>query len=335
MPVRKDAAALLAAGDRDTALTDAACLAFMGTTVISGSALAVVIATGRSALFGGLSRAFQWQRPRTRFERGMNSTSWMLMAFTAATVPVSMLVTGIAGGDWLQALLFGVSVAVGLTPEMLPLIVTVCLSRGARTMASGKAIVRRLDAIETLGGMDVLCVDKTGTLTSGVIKLDRAQSMSGLNSPYVLHAAWLTTLIPHTTSNPWDDAIVAVEDDSANDTGDVQVEGGTPFDPIQRRATVIVAKSHHHADSEHTGGSDISETSGAGAGMSGNVSRIMVVVKGAVSEMLPRCDTVMRNGTAEPLTIDDCIRWHDHERIKRSLGWMSPVQYRQSQGTAA
>ena len=223
MPVRKDAAALLAASARDTALTDAACLVFMGTTVISGSALAVVIATGRSALFGGLSRAFQWQRPHTRFERGMNSTSWMLMAFTAVTVPVSMLVTGIASGDWLQALLFGVSVAVGLTPEMLPLIVTVCLSRGARTMASGKAIVRRLDAIETLGGMDVLCVDKTGTLTSGVIKLDRAQSMSGLNSSYVLHAAWLTTLIPHTTSNPWDDAIVAVEGDSANDTGDVQV----------------------------------------------------------------------------------------------------------------
>lgn len=301
MPVRKDAAALLAAGDRDTALTDAACLVFMGTTVISGSALAVVIATGRSALFGGLSRAFQWQRPRTRFERGMNSTSWMLMAFTAVTVPVSMLVTGIAGGDWLQALLFGVSVAVGLTPEMLPLIVTVCLSRGARTMASGKAIVRRLDAIETLGGMDVLCVGKTGTLTSGVIKLDRAQSMSGLNSSYVLHAAWLTTLIPHTTSNPWDDAIVAAEGDSAKDTGDVQVEGGTPFDPIRRRATVIVAKSHHRADREHTGGSDISETSGAGAGTSGNVSRIMVV-KGAVSEMLPRCDTVMRNGTAEPLT---------------------------------
>ncbi len=301
MPVRKDAAALLAAGARDTALTDAACLVFMGTTVISGSALAVVIATGRSALFGGLSRAFQWQRPRTRFERGMNSTSWMLMAFTAVTVPVSMLVTGIASGDWLQALLFGVSVAVGLTPEMLPLIVTVCLSRGARTMASGKAIVRRLDAIETLGGMDVLCVDKTGTLTSGVIKLDRAQSMSGLNSSYVLHAAWLTTLIPHTTGNPWDDAIVAAEGDSANDTGDVQVEGGTPFDPIRRRATVIVAKSHHHADREHTGGSDISETSGAGAGTSGNVSRIMVV-KGAVSEMLPRCDTVMRNGTAEPLT---------------------------------
>ena len=146
---------------------------------------------------------------------------------------------------------------------MLPLIVTVCLSRGARTMASGKAIVRRLDAIETLGGMDVLCVDKTGTLTSGVIKLDRAQSMSGLNSSYVLHAAWLTTLIPHTTSNPWDDAIVAAEGDSANDTGDVQVEGGTPFDPIRRRATVIVAKSHHRADREHTGGSDISETSGA------------------------------------------------------------------------
>ena len=319
MPVRKDAAALLAAGARDTALTDAACLVFMGTTVISGSALAVVIATGRSALFGGLSRAFQWQRPRTRFERGMNSTSWMLMAFTAVTVPVSMLVTGIASGDWLQALLFGVSVAVGLTPEMLPLIVTVCLSRGARTMASGKAIVRRLDAIETLGGMDVLCVDKTGTPTSGVIKLDRAQSMSGLNSSYVLHAAWLTTLFPHTTSNPWDDAIVAVEGDSANDTGDVQVEGGTPFDPIRRRATVIVAKSHHRADREHTGGSDISETSGAGAGTSGNVSRIMVV-KDAVSEMLPRCDTVMRNGTAEPLTdrrLHPLARPRAHQTVAR------------------
>ena len=186
-------------------------------------------------------------------------------------------------------------------------------------MASGKAIVRRLDAIETLGGMDVLCVDKTGTLTSGVIKLDRAQSMSGLNSSYVLHAAWLTTLIPHTTSNPWDDAIVAVEGDSANDTGDVQVEGGTPFDPIRRRATVIVAKSHHHADREHTGGSDISETSGAGAGTSGNVSRIMVV-KDAVSEMLPRCDTVMRNGTAEPLTdrrLHPLARPRAHQTVAR------------------
>ena len=202
---------------------------------------------------------------------------------------------------------------------MLPLIVTVCLSRGARAMASGKAIVRRLDAIETLGGMDVLCVDKTGTLTSGVIKLDRAQSMSGLNSSYVLHAAWLTTLIPHTTSNPWDDAIVAAESDSANDTGDVQVEGGTPFDPIRRRATVIVAKSHHHADREHTGGSDISETSGAGAGTSGNVSRIMVV-KGAVCEMLPRCDTVMRNGTAEPLTdrrLHPLARPRAHQTVAR------------------
>lgn len=202
---------------------------------------------------------------------------------------------------------------------MLPLIVTVCLSRGARAMASGKAIVRRLDAIETLGGMDVLCVDKTGTLTSGVIKLDRAQSMSGLNSSYVLHAAWLTTLIPHTTSNPWDDAIVAVEGDSANDTGDVQVEGGTPFDPRRRRATVIVAKSHHHADREHTGGSDISETSGAGAGTSGNVSRIMVV-KDAVSEMLPRCDTVMRNGTAEPPTdrrLHPLARPRAHQTVAR------------------
>lgn len=203
--------------------------------------------------------------------------------------------------------------------RMLPLIVTVCLSRGARAMASGKAIAQRLDAIETLGGMDVLCVDKTGTLTSGVIKLDRAQSMSGLNSSYVLHAAWLTTLIPHTTSNPWDDAIVAVEGDSANDTGDVQVEGGTPFDPRRRRATVIVAKSHHHADREHTGGSDISETSGAGAGTSGNVSRIMVV-KDAVSEMLPRCDTVMRNGTAEPLTdrrLHPLARPRAHQTVAR------------------
>lgn len=300
MPVRKDAAALLAAGDRDTALTDAACLVFMGTTVISGSALAVVIATGRSALFGGLSRAFQWQRPRTRFERGMNSTSWMLMAFTAVTVPVSMLVTGIAGGDWLQALLFGVSVAVGLTPEMLPLIVTVCLSRGARTMASGKAIVRRLDAIETLGGMDVLCVDKTGTLTSGVIKLDRAQSMSGLNSSYVLHAAWLTTLIPHTTSNPWDDAIVAAEGDSANDTGDVQVEearlsirydAGRPSS--SRRAITARTASTQVAAISVRPAAPAPERPGTSAASWSSRRRL---------EMLPRCDTVMRNGTAEPLT---------------------------------
>ena len=201
---------------------------------------------------------------------------------------------------------------------MLPLIVTVCLSRGARAMASGKAIVRRLDAIETLGGMDVLCVDKTGTPTSGVIKLDRAQSMSGLNSSYVLHAAWLTTLIPHTTSNPWDDAIVAVEGDSANDTGDVQVEGGTPFDPIRRRATVIVAKSHHHADREHTGGSDISETSGAVAGRPGTSAASWSSRRRL--RMLPRCDTVMRNGTAEPLTdrrLHPLARPRAHQTVAR------------------
>lgn len=165
MPVRKDAGLPLDADDRTTALTDAPSLVFMGTTVISGFATALVIATGRHAMFGGLSRSLSGRRARTRFEHGMNSTSWMLMAFTAVTVPVAMLVTGLAGGDWMQALLSGVAVAVGLTPEALPLIVTVCLATGARAMATGRVIVKRLDAMETLGGMDVLCVDKTGTLT--------------------------------------------------------------------------------------------------------------------------------------------------------------------------
>lgn len=201
---------------------------------------------------------------------------------------------------------------------MLPLIVTVCLSRGARAMASGKAIVRRLDAIETLGGMDVLCVDKTGTLTSGVIKLDRAQSMSGLNSSYVLHAAWLTTLIPHTTSNPWDDAIVAVEGDSANDTGDVQVEearlsirydAGRPSS--SRRAITTRTASTQVAAISVRPAAPAPERPGTSAASWSSGRRL---------EMLPRCDTVMRNGTAEPLTdrrLHPLARPRAHQTVAR------------------
>jgi P-type Mg2+ transporter len=158
--------------DRETAC-------FMGTNVVSGTAVGVVAATGDATNFGAMAKEIVGARPLTSFDKGISKVSWMLIRFLMVMTPLVFLINGLDKGDWLQSLLFAVSVAVGLTPEMLPMIVTTNLAKGAVTMARRKTIVKRLNAIQNFGAMDILCSDKTGTLTQNKIILERHLDIHG------------------------------------------------------------------------------------------------------------------------------------------------------------
>lgn len=153
-------------------LLDMPNICFMGTNVVSGTAQAVVVATGPRTYFGSLAKAIVGTRAQTAFDRGVNSVSWLLIRFMLVMVPVVFLINGLMKGEWWDALLFALAVAVGLTPEMLPMIVSANLAKGAVAMAKRKVVVKRLNAIQNLGAMDVLCTDKTGTLTQDKIILE-------------------------------------------------------------------------------------------------------------------------------------------------------------------
>lgn len=148
-------------------------ICFMGTNVVSGSATAVVLATGDNTYFGNMAKALSDTRAPTSFDRGVNSVSWLLIRFMMVMVPVVFLINGLTKHDWIEALLFAISVAIGLTPEMLPMIVTTNLAKGAVSMAKQKTVVKHLNSIQNFGAMDILCTDKTGTLTRDEIIIER------------------------------------------------------------------------------------------------------------------------------------------------------------------
>ena len=168
-------------------------LAFMGSTVVSGSALALVIAVGKDTLFGALARRIAETRVRTNFEKGVNAVSWVLIRFMVGMVPVVLFLNGFTKGDWVQAALFALSVAVGLTPEMLPMIVSANLAKGAVAMSRKKVIVKHLNAIQNLGAMNILCTDKTGTLTQDRIVLEYPLDVHGNVDERVLRHAFLNS----------------------------------------------------------------------------------------------------------------------------------------------
>lgn len=146
-------------------------LAFMGTNVMSGTATAVVVATGDDTLFGEIAQGLHAKPIKTVFEKGVDSVSWALIRFMLVMVPVVFFLNGITKHSWMEAFLFAISVGVGLTPEMLPMLVTTCLAKGAVSMSREKTIVKKLDAIQNLGAIDILCTDKTGTLTEDKVAL--------------------------------------------------------------------------------------------------------------------------------------------------------------------
>ena len=177
----------------DSTTFDLANACFQGSTVISGAAKAVAVNTGMRTFLGGVAADISGAKGATDFDKGLASFVRLMVRFMLVMVSITFVAVGVTKGDWLQALLFGLSVAVGLTPEMLPMIVTVCLSKGAVFMSRKKVIVKKLKAIQNLGAMDILCTDKTGTITQDKVALERHVDVTNRTSEDVLRYAWMNS----------------------------------------------------------------------------------------------------------------------------------------------
>jgi P-type Mg2+ transporter len=258
-------------------------LAFLGTNVISGTATAVVIATGKDSYLGTISKSLVGHRVPTGFDRGLNDISWLLIRFMLAMVPLVFLLNGLSKGIWLMAFFFSVSVAVGLTPEMLPMIVSANLSRGAIAMSRKRVIVKKLGAIQNLGVMDILCTDKTGTLTEDRVVLERHLDVLGAESESVLRYSYLNSLHQTGLKNLLDLAILKhVELGKRLDAeGNYHKVDEMPFDFTRRRMSVVVERD----EGEH-----------------------ILICKGAVEEIFKVCATVEVNG--EIIPVDGNLRRH-------------------------
>ena len=235
-------------GNADGALEQSNLL-FMGTNVVSGSATALVVSTGNSTYFGTLAtRVTASDRAPTAFQVGVNSVSWLLIRFALVMVPIVLLVNGFTKGDWTEAFLFALAVAVGLTPEMLPMIVTSTLAKGAVVLSRKKVIVKRLDAIQNFGAMDVLCTDKTGTLTQDKIALERQTDVFGAPSDEVLKFAFLNSHYQTGLKNLLDRAVlehVEIKTELKLEQ-DYRKIDEIPFDFERRRMSVVVSERDDH-----------------------------------------------------------------------------------------
>jgi Mg2+-importing ATPase len=236
-------------------------LCFMGSNIESGSGTAVVLQTGSRTYFGSLASSLAGARVLTSFDKGINQFTMLMISFMAVMVPLVFIFNGVSKGNWLEAFLFALAVAVGLTPEMLPMIVTVNLSKGAISMSRKKVIVKRLNAIQNFGAMDVLCTDKTGTITQGKIVLEKHLDVQGNDSERVLHYGYLNSYYQTGLKNLMDEAILEHE----NLNYDLQVDEDyrkideIPFDFQRRRMSVIVED---------------------------NLNRHLLICKGAVEEIM-------------------------------------------------
>lgn len=265
MPVEKYAEALSKTPQNDL---DASNICFMGTNVESGTATAVVIATGVHTKFGTLALdvSTQTEAP-SGFDRGVQSYTWLMIRFIAIMVPAVFLINGFVKHDWVEAFLFAVAVAVGLTPEMLPMIVTVNLSKGAIDMSRKKVVVKKLNAIQDFGAMDVLCTDKTGTLTEGKVALVKYVDIDGRVSDKLLDFAVLSSHYQTGLKNLLDDAVMTY--DHKNRTSLIKKFpkiDEIPFDFNRRRMSVVVKSS----DGDR-----------------------LLICKGAPEEILAHCTTVV------------------------------------------
>ena len=255
---------------------------FMGTNVVSGAASVVVLTTGNNTYFGALAqRVGATDRGPTSFQTGVNKVSWLLIRFMFVMAPLVLFINGFTKGDWTEALLFALSVAVGLTPEMLPMIVTSTLAKGAVFLSRKKVIVKRLDAIQNFGAMDVLCTDKTGTLTQDKIFLARHVDVWGQESEAVLEMAYLNSYYQTGLKNLLDVAVlehVDVHSELNVGTAFNKVDE-IPFDFTRRRMSVVVAEQ----DQPH-----------------------LLICKGAVEEVLSVCKTV-RHGDSDEVLNDELL----------------------------
>ena len=267
-------------------LLEAESLAFMGTNVISGSATAMILAVGDDTMMGAIEQTLNTYDEPTSFEREMNSISWLLIRLMLVMVPIVFFANGLTDGDWLEAGVFALSVGVGLTPEMLPMIITASLAKGSIIMAKEKVVIKKLNAIQDLGAIDILCTDKTGTLTQDEIVLEYPLDIHGDLDMAVLRRAYLNSYFQTGLKNLMDRAIISRTEKEAKeypilqnlDTSFQKIDE-LPFDFERRRMSVIVK------DDEGT---------------------VSMVTKGALEEMLTISSRVEYQGEVTPLT--DAIR---------------------------
>ncbi|WP_333813772.1 magnesium-translocating P-type ATPase [Muricomes intestini] len=227
---------------QDVGLTDLQNIGFMGSNIVSGSATAVVLTTGNSTYFGSMAKSLSGDRAKTSFERGVDSVSRLLVRMMLVMVPVVFLINGLAKGNWVDALLFAISIAVGLTPEMLPVIMASTLAKGAVSMSRHKVIVRTLGAIQTFGEMDVLCTDKTGTLTEDKIVLEKYINLHGEDDDRILRHAYLNSSFQTGLKNLIDLAIInrAVQNGLQDMRDAYSLVDEIPFDFSRRRMSVVL-----------------------------------------------------------------------------------------------
>ena len=187
-------------------------ICFLGTSVESGTATGVIVETGFTTYLGGMAQAIVGQKVQTSFDKGVAQFTWLMIRFMLVMVPLVFLINGLTKHNWMDAFFFALAVAVGLTPEMLPMIVSVCLSQGAMAMSRKKVIVKRLNSIQNLGAMDVLCTDKTGTLTLDRVILERHCDVVRHEDEGVLMLAYLNSHFQTGLKNVLDRAILQFEE---------------------------------------------------------------------------------------------------------------------------
>jgi Mg2+-importing ATPase len=217
-------------------------ICFLGSNVEVGSATAVVVVTGSSTYLGSLATSLSGERELTGFDKGINKFAWLMIQFIIVMVPLVFLLNGLSKGNWLEAFLFAMAVAVGLTPEMLPMIVTVNLSKGAISMSHRKVIVKRLNAIQNFGAMDVLCTDKTGTLTQGKIVLVKHLDVDGNEAEPILNFGFLNSYFQTGLKNLMDVAVLNYShlEKQLVEEQHYQKIDEIPFDFVRRRMSVVV-----------------------------------------------------------------------------------------------
>lgn len=256
-------------------------VAFLGTSVESGSASAVVVATGQNTYLGGMARSIEEPNEETAFDKGVARFTWLMLRLMLVMVPLVFAINGLTKGDWTQAFFFAVAVAVGLAPEMLPMIVTVCLSKGAVAMGHKKVIVKRIDAIQNLGAMDVLCTDKTGTLTLDRVILERYCNVILREDQDVLALAYINSHFQTGLKNVLDRAVLAhVETHAHANIPEYAKVDEIPFD-FQRRIMSVVVRTPEGKD--------------------------RIIAKGAPEAVFPKCGSFELDGTLYPM---------DHQHIE-------------------
>jgi Mg2+-importing ATPase len=270
--IEKRAAGKVKKGQADTEFQT---MAYMGTEVVSGTGIGVVVRLANDTLFGDIAKKLQESPIKTNFETGIESTTRLLIKLMLVIAPLVVLINGFSTGSWIQALLFGISVAVGLTPEMLPVIVNSNLIKGAKKLSAEGSIVKDTNAIQNLGAMDILCTDKTGTLTQDSISLEYYLDISGKEDHEILKYAYYNSSLQTGLKNVIDRAVIqrgrkelTVRELRAKKVDEL------PFDFARRRLSVLVQKENNQ----------------------------LLITKGAIEEMLSISASIRSNGQIQNLT---------------------------------